>query len=199
MNNDLFAKQVLQIASLGVWQVTTGLPMLKAMQPTDDVRWNKKTGVFVTLKQGLHVRGSVGLLESSTTLQEALFDAGQSAATHDHRFTPVASDEIKDIGIEVTLIEDVHKVTKADDVVVGKHGLIISQGDKRGVLLPGVAFEQKWTSEQFLEATCEKANLPLDSWKDPNTLVEIFTCSIFEAPELFETIREFVAMDPTKH
>src|SRR5450755_1971439 len=111
MENEKFSTQVLQIASLGVWQVVTGRPMTKPLDPTQDKRWLNNTGVFVTLKRGLQVRGSVGLLESSTTLQETLFDAGQSAATHDHRFTPVQENEMENIGIEVTIIENIKKIT----------------------------------------------------------------------------------------
>ncbi len=195
----IFSNQVLQIAALGAWQVVTQKPMIKALVPMSDPRWNKNIGVFVTLKIGGQTRGSVGLLESSTTLQETLFDAGQSAATHDHRFEPVTEDEIEILGIEVTLIEEMHKVTESEQVKIGTNGLVISQGEKRAVLLPHVAFESGWTSQQFLEATCEKAGLPADSWKDPNTLVEIFSCQIFEAPVLYDLIIEFVSPTSFSH
>lgn len=166
--------------------------MTKHLEPIEDARWDKKSGVFVTLKLGLQVRGSVGMLESSTSLQEALFDAGQSAATHDHRFAPVNSEEINSLGIEVTLIENTKKITRADEITMGKQGLIVSQGDKRSVMLPQVALEQGWNAEQFLEATCEKAGLPHQEWKNPNTLVEVFDCHTVETSSLHESIKEFV-------
>lgn len=194
-----FEHQVLQIAALGTWQIVTSKPMLRPLVPVQDRRWAEKTGVFVTLKLAGQVRGSVGLLESSTTLQESLFDAGQSAATHDHRYNPVQEDELEALGIEVTLIDKVTRVSTAEQVVIGKTGLIVSQAEKRAVLLPHVAFEQGWTSEQFLEATCEKAGLPHSAWKDPNTLVEGFSCVILEAPSLYELIHEFVSLSLAVH
>ena len=192
MHKTDFSEQVLQIAGLGVWQVVTGKPMLKRLDPVEDPKWERKSGVFVTIKTGLHVRGSVGLLESSTSLPEALFDAGQSAATHDHRFKPVEENEIEGVGLEVTLINNVKKMTDASQIQAGKHGLIISKGEKRAVLLPQVAFERRWSNIEFLEATCEKAGLAHDDWKDPNTLVEYFDCDIFETVSLYNSIKEFI-------
>ncbi len=193
MEDPKFSQQVLQIAALGIWQVVTGRPMAKPLIPVPDDRWKKKTGVFVTLKTGMHIRGSVGLLESSTSLQESLFDAGQSAATHDHRFKPVDEEEIENISLEVTIIEDVRKLENKDDLAVGKHGIIVTKAEKRGILLPQVAEEQSWSAEQFLEATCEKAGLPHEAWKDPNTLVESFTSEFYSAPSMYELIKEFVS------
>jgi AmmeMemoRadiSam system protein A len=191
-----FETQVLQIAALGTWCVVTGQPMIKQLEPVNDPRWDKKSGVFVTLKLGPNVRGSVGMLESSTTLQESLFDAGQSAATHDHRFTPVNPDEIKLLAIEVSVVDETKKITSPAELKVGKNGLIISKGEKRAVMLPQIAFEQGWSSEQFLEATCEKAGLGHQEWKDPNTLVEAFDCLHLESPSLFELVKEFTDNSP---
>ena len=71
-------------------------------------------------------------------------------------------------------------------------GLIISRGEKQGVLLPRVAKEQNWNAEQFLEACCEKAQLSHKAWKDPNTLVEVFECMDLEGGMLFKLIEEFI-------
>lgn len=192
MKTDGFSRQVLQIAGLGVWQVVTGQPMVKRLETVEDPRWDRKTGVFVTLKHGLQVRGSVGLLESSTSLQETLFDAGQSAATHDHRFQPVSQPEIDHLSMEVTLIENTNKLVDVSVLDPHKHGLIVSKGEKRSVLLPQVAIEQNWNAREYLEAACEKAGLPHSDWQDANTLVEFFSCEFLTSPNLMNDIREFV-------
>ena len=93
-----FEKQVLQIAALGVWQIVTGHAMKKQLVPVSDSRWETKEGLFVTLKKGGVVRGSMGIFESSTTLPETLFSVAQNAATHDNRFPDVKDTEIKDLG-----------------------------------------------------------------------------------------------------
>ncbi|MBK9294657.1 MAG: AmmeMemoRadiSam system protein A [Oligoflexia bacterium] len=188
-----FENQILQIAALGTWCIVTGEPMQKPLEPINDPRWEEKSGVFVTLKNGLSVRGSVGMLESSTSLQETLFDAGQSAATHDHRFTPVSQDEIENLSIEVTLINNSQKIKTPNELLIGSHGLVVSKGDKRSVMLPQVAIEKGWSAVEFLEATCEKAGLKHDDWRDPNTLVEVFDCQSFQSTSVVEIIKEFIS------
>jgi uncharacterized protein (TIGR00296 family) len=71
---------------------------------------------------------------------------------------------------------------RPESVEVGRHGLIISQEGKRGLLLPQVATEHELTRERFLEETCRKAGLPSDAWKDAATRIEGFECEVFAEP-----------------
>ena len=48
---------------------------------------------------------------------------------------------------------------------IGRHGLVVEQGPRRGLLLPQVAVEWGFTREQFLDQTCRKAGLPRDAWR----------------------------------
>lgn len=184
--------QVIQIAALGVWQIVTNKPMKRPLDPVYDPRWEGKTGVFVTLRKNGAVRGSVGMLESSTTLPETLFDASSAAATHDQRFAPVQESEIPELALEVTLLSEVKKIRSPEDILIGETGLIVSRGEKRGVLLPQVAIENRWTREQFLDACCEKAGLKPSAWQEPNTLTEAFTAQVIRHSSLFKTIEEYV-------
>ena len=61
----------------------------------------------------------------------------------------------------------------------GKHGLVVSQGRQRGVLLPQVATQFNWSAQRFLEETCVKAGLEREAWKDPLTRVQAFTAEVF--------------------
>jgi uncharacterized protein len=72
---------------------------------------------------------------------------------------------------------------------VGKHGLLVSLGWQRGVLLPQVATVYGWTAERFLEETCAKAGLARDAWKIAGTLVEAFTAEVFSESELGLPVR----------
>jgi uncharacterized protein (TIGR00296 family) len=67
---------------------------------------------------------------------------------------------------------------------VGKHGLIVTRGTNRGLLLPQVATEWKWDRETFLAQTCVKAGLPEDAWKQRGTKIECFTADVFSEKEL---------------
>jgi AmmeMemoRadiSam system protein A len=187
-----FENQVLQIASLGVWQIVTGGQMKKKLEPVTDSRWSQKTGLFVTLKKEGQVRGSMGLLESATTLAETLFDSAQTAATHDKRFPPITSEEIPAIEVHVSLLSEIKKFTSLDDLELGSTGLIVSRGEKQAVLLPHVALDHNWTAEQFLEAACEKAQLSHKAWKDSNTLVEIFSSLSLYGGLLLENLRSYI-------
>jgi uncharacterized protein (TIGR00296 family) len=53
-------------------------------------------------------------------------------------------------------------------IVIGRHGLIIRQGSRQGLLLPQVPVEWKWDRETFLAQTCRKAGLPSGAWKSPD-------------------------------
>jgi AMMECR1 domain-containing protein len=64
-------------------------------------------------------------------------------------------------------------------IVPGIHGLLVARGDHRGLLLPQVAAERRWSAERFLEETCEKAGLDRNAWRDPRTIVFVFTAEVF--------------------
>ena len=66
---------------------------------------------------------------------------------------------------------------------IGRIGLIITQGHRRGLLLPQVPVEhdRNWDVETFLQQTCNKAWLPSDAWQNTrNTQIEKFSATIFE-------------------
>lgn len=187
-----FEDQVIQIASLGVWAIITGKQMTQKMEQCSDPRWDKKTGLFITLRKDGEIRGSMGMLESSMTLPEALFEISGTAASHDERFPPLEESELKDVSLEVTLLSEFEKLQNEKDVRIGETGLLVSREDKQGVLLPKVAKEYSFSSEQFLEATCEKAGLSHKAWKDSNTLVETFTCESYAGKTILEEVSPFV-------
>ena len=71
------------------------------------------------------------------------------------------------------------RVLDIKDIKVGKHGLIMKQGDIEGILLPQVPVEEHWGRDTFLEETCHKAGLPRDAWKDDDTDIFMFTALVF--------------------
>ena len=71
------------------------------------------------------------------------------------------------------------QVEDLSEIVVGKHGLLISSRGRSGLLLPQVATEQGWDRDTFLAHTCLKAGLPWDEWKNPRAEVYRFEAQIF--------------------
>jgi hypothetical protein len=62
---------------------------------------------------------------------------------------------------------------------VGVHGLIVSRGNKSGLLLPQVATENGWNSETFLAQTCAKAGLAADAWNKVGSTLFWFEAVVF--------------------
>ena len=72
---------------------------------------------------------------------------------------------------------------QADQIEIGRHGLLVSLGLYRGLLLPQVPVEHGWDRIQFLEQTCRKAGLPLNAWQTGAKL-EAFTAEVFSDPKM---------------
>lgn len=149
--------------------------------------FREKRGVFCTLKTRLDVlRGCIGFPFPTTPLAEALADAAVSAASRDPRFKPLESRELQDIRIEVTVLTKPEPLTgKREDyptkIKIGRHGLIVKTQYASGLLLPQVAVESgEWSPIEFLEATCWKAGLPPQAWKDESTQVLVFEGQVFQ-------------------
>jgi AmmeMemoRadiSam system protein A len=139
---------------------------------------SQAAGVFVTLKVDRKLRGCIGRLEVAEPLSQAVADAAQLAACQDPRFKPMKPVELPHLGVEISVLSPLERIEPAR-IEVGRHGLMIRRGGFRGLLLPQVAVEHHWNSEEFLEETCMKAGLPADAWREPRTEILGFTAEIF--------------------
>lgn len=152
------------------------------------VSFEEERGVFVTLNKYGTLRGCIGYPYPVFKLKEAIIDAAISAAVNDPRFQAVTEEELTDITIELTVLT-VPLVLKEQPkelpkhIEIGKHGLIVKKGLYQGLLLPQVATEHNWSSEEFLCESCWKAGLPQDAWLDEDTEVSIFEGQIFKEEE----------------
>jgi AmmeMemoRadiSam system protein A len=133
---------------------------------------------FVTLHHRGRLRGCIGNVEPDCSLAETVARSAISAARHDPRFSAVEVKELAELEIEISVLSPFKRIALAE-VEIGRHGLMIVQGERRGLLLPQVAVEHKFSRERFLAATCEKAGLPSDAWMDPATQILAFTAEIF--------------------
>jgi hypothetical protein len=136
-------------------------------------------GVFVTLYEKTMLRGCIGQIVPSMPLAEAVAAMAEEAAFRDPRFSPVRSDELGDLRIEISVLTALQKISSTDEIEVGKHGLVIVRGRSVGLLLPQVATEYGWDKTEFLENCCLKAGLPRDAWKDKETQIHIFSADVF--------------------
>ncbi len=144
----------------------------------DDEVLQQPGSAFVTLHRMGRLRGCVGQLASKEPLVSVVAYCAMAAALDDPRFAPMTPPEIEGLAIEISVLSPLVEIS-SEQVEPGKHGLMVSRGVKRGVLLPQVAQQFGWTAERFLEETCLKADLERDDWKQPGTRVQGFTAEIF--------------------
>jgi AmmeMemoRadiSam system protein A len=141
----------------------------------------ERRGAFTTLYLHGELRGCVGYVFPVVPLYQAVAETARSAAFDDTRFYPLTAAEAPELQISLSILSSV-RPTRPEDVEVGRHGLMISLGGRRGLLLPQVPVEHHWDRIIFLEQTCRKAGLALDAWKE--ALVESFTAEIFGDQDL---------------
>ncbi|MGH9444445.1 MAG: AmmeMemoRadiSam system protein A [Terriglobia bacterium] len=140
-------------------------------------RLYQRAGCFVTLRKAGTLRGCVGRIHNTVPLVQAVCDCAIGAACADPRFSPLQADEFPAVRIDVSVLSPLAEITP-EAIEIGRHGLLVSQGPMRGLLLPQVAVEWKWDRVRFLQETCFKAGLPRDAWLW-GARIEAFTAEVF--------------------
>ena len=142
----------------------------------DDIL-KERCGAFVSLHKAGNLRGCIGHVLPVEPLCHTVAGCAVDAAQLDPRFTPLSPRELPEIRIEISVLSPLQEIdpTRVD---VGRHGLLVSEGSRRGLLLPQVALQCGWDARQFLEQTCLKAGLEKDAWRR-GARVESFTALVF--------------------
>ncbi|MBT6518233.1 TIGR00296 family protein [Candidatus Woesearchaeota archaeon] len=147
--------------------------------------FDSKQGCFVSLHKQGELRGCIGFPEPVLPLKDAIFEAAQSAAFNDPRFSPITESELDEIELEISVLT-VPKLIKTkspeeylNKIKIGEDGLIIRTNFSSGLLLPQVFTEYNCTPKDALEMLCEKAGLSKDSWKDADSKIFKFQAQIF--------------------
>jgi AmmeMemoRadiSam system protein A len=151
--------------------LTPGDDLSKDELPNDDPQVDSRR------ERRRELRGCVGYAVPVAPLHRAVAETARAAAFQDSRFLPVTKDEASRLEVSLSVLSHLSPV-HPDSVEVGRHGLVISDGARRGLLLPQVPVENGWDREIFLEQTCRKAGLPLDAWRK-NATIEAFTAEVF--------------------
>lgn len=141
-------------------------------------------GTFVTLHLGDKLRGCIGTATETQPLYKAIQEMTIAAASRDPRHEPIAADEIPGVTIEISVLGERVRVRGPEEIEIGRHGLTIAVGGRRGLLLPGVAVTNKWDASTFLARTCEKAGVAPDAWRDAESVIEAFPAQVFNDRDL---------------
>jgi AmmeMemoRadiSam system protein A len=153
----------------------TGTPL---REPARDPALKERRGAFVTLKVDGELRGCIGYPLPYKPLDETVIEMAVAAATQDFRFESLGPRDLDRTTIEISVLGLPEEVCSPEAVDVGCHGIVISKGRRRGLLLPQVPVEHKWDRETYLKHGCLKAGLGPDEWKT-GAKIEVFTAQVF--------------------
>ena len=134
-------------------------------------------GAFTSLHLDGELRGCVGYVLPTFPVYRAVAETARAAAFDDNRFPPVTNEEAPHLEIELSILSPAKPIS-AQEIEIGRHGLLITGHGRRGLLLPQVPVERGWDRITFLEQTCRKAGLPPDAWQKGAT-IEAFTAEVF--------------------
>ena len=157
-------------------------------------------GAFVTLLDGSRrnaLRGCIGSPFPDKPLLLQVAESAVEAATMDPRFNPVSLEELRSrIIIEVTVLTPAEEINvrnpheSRDKIVIGRDGLMVDGGGVKGLLLPQVAVDEGFDSEEFLSQCCIKAGLLPDAWLTGSVRVSRFQGQIFSENKPGGTVSE---------
>ena len=149
----------------------------------------EERGVFVTLLDqvnGGSLRGCIGIPFPTKSLLDQVRVAAVEAATTDCRFEPVSLEELqKRIVLEATVLSIMKPIwvknplDLRENILVGRDGLMVEGMGSHGLLLPQVAVDEGFDSEEFLSHCCLKADLPPDAWLTGDVRVSRFQGQVF--------------------
>jgi len=140
------------------------------------LEWSR--GAFVTIHCHGDLRGCLGRIETDAPLADTIAHLAASVSDSDPRFDPVSALELDGIDLEISVLTPEREVTSIAEIEVGRHGLIVEQGARRGLLLPQVATEYGWDALTFVSHTCLKAALPADAWRQGARML-VFEAQVF--------------------
>lgn len=172
-------KELLALARKSVESIVRHKKILQPQEPAGE-RLKENGAAFVTLHKAGRLRGCIGSMEPLEPLYSTVVRMAAAAATQDPRFSPIRPEELDDIHIEISVNTPLRSVSGPEEIILGKHGVVVSKGMRRGVFLPQVATETGWTKEEFLSNLCShKAGLAPDAYKTDAKL-SVFTSIVFE-------------------
>ena len=135
-------------------------------------------GGFVTLNMNGDLRGCIGEITPRREIWKVVREQALNAALNDYRFEPVTAAEAKKITIEISALTPPVPVASYTNIVIGKHGMVLTKAGRSAVFLPQVAPEQGWDLATTLTQLSQKAGLPPDAWKQ-GAEFEVFEAQVF--------------------
>jgi len=144
-------------------------------------------GIFVSIHKSGDLHGCIGHVRPVAPLYRSAAECAIAAAVSDPRFRPLTPDELPAADFEISVLSLMEPVDDIGEIEIGRHGLMITKQNARGLLLPQVATEHQWDRVRFLRETCKKAGLHPDDWKNGAT-IQRFAAFVFGESQLRLTL-----------
>ena len=144
--------------------------------------FDRRAGAFVTLHVGGRLRGCVGNPEALSRLGDVILRCAAAAAREDPRFAPMTAADWPALSVEISVLSAFRRCEAPESLAIGRHGLAVELGSRRGLLLPQVAVAYGWSVATFLAHTCRKAGLPPDAWQR-GAVIYSFEADVFHEPD----------------
>lgn len=117
-----------------------------------------KRPVFVSLKEAGNLRGCIGATSSTySNVGQEIIRFAVEAGTRDPRFSPVIEEELGELKYSVDELFPLEAVSNLDELDPEIYGVVVSQGNKRGLLLPNL--EGVDTVEKQIGIAAQKAGI----------------------------------------
>jgi len=166
---------LLELARVAVYRAAGALGTVEVLH---HAVFDRRAGAFVTLRVSGALRGCVGTPGADGTLGQIVTHCAAAAAREDPRFRPLQAVDLVRLSIEVSVLSPLVRCAGPEGIVIGRHGLIVEQKGRRGLLLPQVAAARGWSPVMFLEHTCVKAGLAADAWRG-GAVIQRFEADVF--------------------
>ena len=113
----------------------------------------------------------------------------ENAAIRDPRFSPVQTDELSQLEIEISVLTEPQPLafSSPDNLLTQlqphKDGVVLRLGNRGATYLPQV-WEQLPDKVEFLNSLSQKAGCEASAWRKPGTEVLIYHAEAFKENEL---------------
>lgn len=164
--------------TVDTWVSEGKRPSVESLGITVTAAMRENSGAFVTLKKGEQLRGCIGTIPPVKPLLDAVRDNAVNAAHFDRRFPKVTQEELRAISVEVSVLTPPVAVEDWRDIILARHGVIVSKAGRSAVFLPQVAPEQGWTLEETLSHLSAKAGLGPSAWREGAEFL-VFEATVF--------------------
>ena len=112
----------------------------------------------MSLKEDGKLRGCIGTIQAvQGCLAEEIIANAVSACSQDPRFSPVETWEVDRLTVSVDVLGETEGISSPEELDVGRYGVIVTKGSKRGLLLPNL--EGVDTVEQQIDIARQKGGI----------------------------------------